>query len=192
MTQLREENEQLMDLNEISLFRVKALEKGEKYDAVMTSVPFCSVRRANFREDIKFVLGSYKGDLLSISYTPLISPLAPKTCNDLPSIMSKNFTTKVSFETAAAGMVIPNVLPEQKVPPGLVPLKGSTNGKGSQSSTMFQKESVRPENQSFMRRYWYIILPLFLYGLFGGGPELPENATSPNANAPAQRRGKRS
>jgi len=111
---------------------------------VSASVPGCSLRRSNLREEIGLSINP-TGKLLSVSYRPIISPLAPKTCTQLPplsdrpavifgrgeaslidenSISSSNdanmpFKTTVSFDSHTPMMAIPTVLPQQRPPPGL-------------------------------------------------------------------------
>ena len=101
----------------------------QKY--VSASVPGCSLRRANLREEISLSVNP-TGKLLSVSYRPLISPLAPKTCQQLPALADKPsaifsretyeenmpFKTTVSFDSHNPMMAIPTILPNSRPPPG--------------------------------------------------------------------------
>lgn len=55
---------------------------------VSASVPGCSLRRSNLREEISLSI-SPSGKLQSVSYRPLISPLASKSCDNLKSLSEK-------------------------------------------------------------------------------------------------------
>ena len=100
---------------------------------VSASVPGCSLRRSNLREEISLSI-SPTGKLQSVSYRPLISPLAPKTCNNLKPLSEKPeaiygregndgdsfpFKTTVEFESHKPMPSIPTVLPQTRPPAGL-------------------------------------------------------------------------
>ena len=123
-----------------ALYTVIVLEEGDnkkpsksntvqKY--VSASVPGCSLRRANLREEISLSVNP-TCKLLSVSYRPLISPLAPKSCQQLPALADKPsaifsrdtneenmpFKTTVSFDSHNPMMAIPTILPNSRPPPG--------------------------------------------------------------------------
>ncbi|KAL3802977.1 hypothetical protein HJC23_011600 [Cyclotella cryptica] len=182
-----------------------------KIHKVSASVPGCSVRRSNLREEITLSIGP-TGKLMSVSYRPLISPLAAKTCDNLTPLSEKPevifgrnkedgeeinlmpFKTSVSFESHKPMMEIPTVLPQSRPPPGLnwyrrnaknnpSPLLGSDGGPppfgdeeqptGIQSTFLYR----------MITRYWYIALPLFIMGLFGGVEEPPSDQTGGGGGA---------
>ena len=167
---------------------------------VLASVPGCSIRRSNLREEIGLSINP-TGKLLSVSYRPIISPLAPKTCQNLPSLSEKPdaifgrktgedndegtsampFKTTVSFDSHTPMMVIPTVLPQQRPPPGLNwyrknsknnpnPLLGTSSQEGGGIPGV-PDEQPSGFKSSFLYRYWYIILPMAIMGLFGGVDE---------------------
>ncbi|EED93442.1 predicted protein [Thalassiosira pseudonana CCMP1335] len=192
------------------LYTLLVLEEGDSPSNnghhVSASVPGCSLRRSNLREDISLSL-SPTGKLMSVSYRPLISPLAAKTCDKLKPLAEKPeaifgrninedggesskgnlmlFKTTVGFEGSKPMMTIPTVLPQQtKPPPGLKwyrqnaknnpnPLLGSNTGNGPS----FPGEEPSGIQATFLYRivtkYWYIVLPLFIMGMFGGVDEEP-------------------
>lgn len=175
-----------------------------KVHKVAASVPGCSVRRSNLREEITLSIGP-TGKLMSVSYRPLISPLAAKTCDYLMPLSDKPdvifgrnkqdgeetnlmpFKTTVSFESHKPMMEIPTVLPQSRPPPGLnwyrrnaknnpSPLLGSDGG-----PPPFGDEELPTGLQStflyrMVTRYWYIVLPLFIMSLFGGVEEPPSGS----------------
>ena len=173
---------------------------------VSASVPGCSLRRSNLREEIGLSVGP-TGKLLGVSYRPMISPLAPKTCRTLKPLSEKleaifarrgedevddgggggmPFKTTVSFDSHKPMMAIPTILPQQRPPPGLKwyrrnaknnpnPLLGGSNvqreGGGGGGIPGIDDEPQTGFKSSFLYRYWYIILPLAIMGLFGGVEE---------------------
>ena len=201
--------------------------------AATASVPGCDVRRASFREELELTL-SESGSLVSVTYIPLVSPLSPSCASLGPLAETEGavpeFQTSVSYETSKPAMTVPLVLPKVKPPPGLKlyprkkPAAGTGGGKGGAdgagaggngggSAAAFE-EDEKPQNQSFLMKYWYIILPLRILQ-FVGGPEPPPQqgeggdseggsaaaatsatgaavgAVAASAAAPRQRRGKR-
>eukprot|EP00571_Detonula_confervacea_P000612 CAMPEP_0172320806 /NCGR_PEP_ID=MMETSP1058-20130122/41498_1 /TAXON_ID=83371 /ORGANISM="Detonula confervacea, Strain CCMP 353" /LENGTH=264 /DNA_ID=CAMNT_0013036155 /DNA_START=140 /DNA_END=934 /DNA_ORIENTATION=+ len=221
-----------------ALYTLVVLEEGDNTSKstqeVSASVPGCSLRRSNLREEIGLSI-SPTGKLLSVSYRPIISPLAPKTCQKLKPLSEKPevifgrkgendeelsampFKTTVSFESHKPMMAIPTVLPQQRPPPGLKwyrrnaknspsPLLGGSNVKHEGGGIPgVDDEPASGWKSSFLYRYWYIILPVAIMGLFGGGDEggqaAPSGAAAAGASAGAvaaggvsqatQRRGKR-
>jgi hypothetical protein len=109
---------------------------------------------------------------------PLVSPLAPKSCQDLPPVVDPKFDSKVSYEMATSGMTLRTVLQPQKPPPGLVflpkpktargngapppPLGGGGDGGGEDDQT----PPTTPFG--FVTRYWYILAPVVLMNFMGG------------------------
>ena len=158
---------------------------------VLASVPGCSVRRSNLREEITLSI-SPTGKLMSVSYRPLISPLASKTCDNTMPLAEKPdaifgrskdgegmpFKTTVAFETHKPMMEIPTVLPQSRPPPGL-----NWYRRNSKNNPQLFTESGGPGEEepagfkaSFMykmfSKYWYIILPLAVMSALGA--EEPE------------------
>ena len=190
--------EEGVDFHDLSLFPSSPSPNNTRY--VSASVPGCSLRRSNLREEIVLSIGP-TGKLMSVSYRPLISPLAPKTCDKLKPLSEKPeavfgrdpksgdvaspFKTAVSFESHKPMMAIPTVLPQSRPPPGLKwyrrnaknnpsPLLGGGNANQEGGGIPFVDEEAPPAwKTSFLYRYWYIILPLAIMGLFGGVEEEP-------------------
>jgi len=156
-------------ISEAKMYKLKMIDESTKREAI-TSVPACSLLRSYFREEISLVLGT-NGELLSISHVPQISPLAPKICSaeDVPT--NTTFTTTVSFLTSTPAMVIPVILPSQRSRPAGLKFFPSTG------NAMPGVEGSEQPNVSFMRKYWYIFLPMVIVSLIGGGEEAPAQQT---------------
>ena len=152
-----------------------------------------------YREEISLTIG-YTGDLLSVSYNPLVSPLA-LPCHKLPPLSTMkdedkklSFQTTVKYTTATHAMSLPIVMPQMRPPPGLVWMKrpGKNNNDMPQSTASASSNSkdspfYEPEDskrhESFLKKYWYIILPLVIITFLS--PEEPaQHAEKGNKNVP--------
>ena len=148
-------------------------------------IPLVSQSLLTPSEEISLTLG-HTGSLLSISYKPLVSPLAP-ACDALRPLAGNGdsespelkFITSVSYGTSTPGMAVSLVLPQTRPPPGLkfYPRKdgGGTAGGGKVGSgpKLPGMEGDKAENKSFLVKYWYIILPIALMALTGSKEEPP-------------------
>lgn len=120
--------------------------------------------------------------MISVAYTPLVSPLAPKTCEDLPALSEESsfqFTSKIEYETAVPGMVLKTILPNYQPPPGLKFIPGKKKGSAMGGASAGGGSDAKPEGfgntkeekemptgiGGFFQRYWYIILPIVLMNL---------------------------
>lgn len=211
------------------LYRLKLVDE-ETGRSVLASVPSCEVRKSNFREEISLTLG-YNGDLLSVSYIPLVSSLA-LPCHELPPLSTieddvkqkLSFHTTVKYTTGTQASSLPIVMPQMKPPPGLswmkrqgksstMPQSTDSTSPNSKESPFYDPEKDGKKHESFLMKYWYIILPLAIItfltpeeppqqGSRGGATQKPSLSTGtsvPNvassnvtSTAPRQRRGKRS
>jgi len=174
-------------------YRLKLEEEGEENkNTVMTTVSSCQVRRAGFRDEMILTFGT-QGRVVSFSYIPLVSPLAPKSCSDLPPPKSDGdstlrFKSRISYETAVPGMTLRTVLPTYQPPPGLkfisnkntvagAATKDDGKGKAGSFGNPDENGEAKPEEQfdsspfGFLKRYWYIIVPMMLMNIMGGGGE---------------------
>lgn len=187
--------------NDAALYQIKL------GDTILTTVPACHLRRSNFRDELQLSLND-QAEILSLSYHPIISPLAPKSCGDYyetPLSGETMFESKVSFETAVPGMVVGKPTKDTKAtvkpPPGFKWLPGpKSSGKkafGSDGSIPVDNpdEPKPPQGPfEFMKRYWYVFLPILIMNLMGG--EAPPPAKEGDDAAPAttaepKRRGKK-
>jgi len=200
-------------LEDNKMYQLKVIDEETNKEVIM-SVPSCSVLRSNFREEVTLHLNP-TADLISISYKPLISPLAAKLC-DPQKITTQdqqpqlNFTTTVSLDSFTPSMTVPLVLPPYR-PPADIKFFSSYRTRLSQQQQQVGSDGkpipgTAPDgqNQSFLRKYWYIILPVMIMSLTGGGAQEEEGAAgaaaagatavaSTQASAGAKpRRGKRS
>jgi len=145
------------------LYQLKIISSTDEME-ILTSVPACQIRRANFRDELIVTLNG-KAEPVSLDYHPLVSPLAP-SCDELstdPSSSTEFTTINVRYETANIGMIIPPLLPETKPPAGMQFFsKPGSNKDGGGGTESF------PGPKGLIMKYWYIILPLFVMMLLGG------------------------
>ena len=146
-----------------------------------------------------------------MAYSPLVSPLAPKTCDDLPAPSEIKLNSKVDYEAAVPGMVLKSVLGNYQPPPGLkfIPTKNKAAGAagGETKPEGFDtKEEKEADNSMFgvFKRYWYIFVPLMLMQMItseppqsqqgqseGGAAQEGQSAPAASGSPTKQRRGKR-
>jgi hypothetical protein len=149
---------------------------------ILATVPACDLRRANFRDEFVFNFQQGTGHVLSMSYIPLISPLAPKTCREYKTSSSSSSTdddkkytldSRIRWETSIPAMVVGKPpardAPKIKSPPGLKWLPG-LNKKDSpflddDKQKQQQQQQPEPGLMGFLRRYWYILVPLMVINL---------------------------
>jgi len=205
-------------VNSSALYTVVVIEDGDDKSSlslsslngaphVSASVPGCSLRRSNLREEISLSI-SPTGKLQSVSYRPLISPLASKSCDNLSALSDKPeaiygreggnddepfpFKTTVEFESHKPMPTIPTVLPQTRPPAGLKwyrrntknnpnPFLGSGSVENKGGIPFIDEEAPSGFKSSFLYKYWYIVLPLALMGLFGGVEEEPVQDTRQGA-----------
>jgi hypothetical protein len=143
-------------------------------DYVLATVPACNLRRANFKDEFSVTLPrTSERQITSLAYTPLVSPLAPLTCDEYSTIPETiELSSKVQVALDTPGLTLRAVLPHTKPPPGLAFLTHPNAKKGSAAGA--GDPTVEPEPMGgFFRRYWYVLLPLFLANFIGPSAETP-------------------
>jgi hypothetical protein len=156
---------------EYGWYQLKLQDDNNSQDYVLATVSACNVRRANFRDDFSFVV-SRDDTIISMAYTPLVSPLARPDCTELETPPGEiKFDSKVSVELDTPGMALKAVLPNTKPPPGLTFVQHPNKNKGSAGGAAGGQGPSEPEPvtgpSSFIKRYWYVLLPLFLANFIG-------------------------
>ncbi|KAI9909179.1 hypothetical protein PsorP6_014467 [Peronosclerospora sorghi] len=136
--------------------------KGDPSDAsapfVLTSVPICMLVARRLREDMAFHL-SDSGKLVALEYlTPYVDPDSCSTYQ-IQSLEDARFDPVGTVLTAQTGPSPPKniVVKHDRAPQGVTPIKSEEGIDESEK-----------ENQSFLRKYWYIILPIVVMSLMGG------------------------
>ncbi|KAG7377981.1 hypothetical protein PHYPSEUDO_010714 [Phytophthora pseudosyringae] len=138
--------------------RAKAYPADPDSPYVMTSVPMCMLAAMRLREDLAFHI-SDSGKLVAIEYiTPYLSKDA---CDEYQtrSLKDVRFGPYGSVLKAQVGPSPPKniVVKRDRAPQGVKPVKSED-----------ANDEPEEEGQSFLRKYWYIILPIVAMSLFGG------------------------
>jgi hypothetical protein len=191
-------NDQTLTVHEITemlnygWYHVKLVPDLNPEDSIMGTVPACHVLRANFKDIFEITLprSNLKEDhILSFAYTPLVSPLAPKSCDEYPSLeenVTMSFQSKTSVKLDTPGMLLKPILTPSKPPPGLTFLKrprdtataGSSKKKDGDGDLDYDDRESKPEPPSgffgFFHRYWYLIVPMLVMQFLAPPPEDPQ------------------
>lgn len=206
-TRYLSENDVFALMESGGLYKVKARDVATGSE-VTTSASPCEIKKSNYRERINLVLSS-NGDLISLEYTPLVSPLMAKTpcetllsedprdeLNDLP----RTFNSTASFSLGTPGMTVPVVLsspmnlpkgsfqalPRDRVGSDVgVGETGAGAGASEPRDDAFGDGESGNQRQSFLMRYWYIILPLFIMSMLGAEEPPPEQGGEPQQQGTA-------
>lgn len=121
-------------------------------------------------DEITLMLNN-RASVVSMTYIPLVSPLAP-SCSEVELKEESEFSSKVVLETGKVGMALPALLPSTKPPLGIKVIKGAKTSQKTNAFTEGQEPVTSP--QGFLKRYWYILLPLLIISMTGSGaPEEP-------------------
>lgn len=218
----------IRDMLEYGWYHVKI--EGDSFDGnnmndnfVFQTVPACNLRRANFKDQFDITLprssiGDRQDPMTSFAYTPLVSPLAPKFCNDYDDdeTETKSFSSKVSVQLDQPAPQLKTILSQSKPPPGLTFMKqpqqlGGNREQGGEGSGSENYDGTDappnpiPSPFSFLQKYWYIILPMVILQLIQApapeeqqqqGPAQPGSsvgaASTTGVDQKNARRGKRS
>lgn len=149
-------------------------------------------------DEFVVTLGS-DAQAISLTYIPLVSPLAPASCSNYESADDDkefSFNSRLTAETTVPGMTLKTILPDFQPPPGLSFIKGAH----LKEALVDQQKAQEQDNSfpyGFMKKYWYVLLPLFLMNFISSGPPAEQGAegaaagsATVGAGAP-KRRGKR-
>lgn len=202
---------QVKEMLDFGWYQVKIDTSAEDY--VLATVPACNLRRANFRDEFALTLPRISQNdhqITSLAYTPLVSPLAPHDCAELPELNEDkpiSWSSKVHADLDVPGMALRTVLPQTKPFPGLTWMTHPNARKGSASKAPGGDPTAGPDSEEapqkpFFIRYWYVLLPLALANFLPDPQKQQEGqqggeAAAPAAAAPApaaggsKRRGKR-
>lgn len=152
--------QKLLKTNALYTIRMNAQAKNCSSDAVYAVIPACELQKSNFKEDIALHMDR-GGHIIGLHYTSPVIAL-PRACNPkkIPSDKDLKFQTNLRILEPTTAGVIP-VQAQGPRPPTLAHVKLNIED---------VSEAGKPEaDQSFMRKYWYIVLPMVLFTVFGGG-----------------------
>ena len=138
-------------LSSDSLYQIR-FKKAKDKEYIYISIPACALQISGFKEDIVLFVGEY-GNLVAANYqSPVIG--LPRTCDAKALSDSTNFLTRIKIGDFAETQIIPIQATGPK-PGNLAHVNVAvTDAEGRTISD----PTAKPEQQSFLRRYWYIIL----------------------------------
>jgi len=140
------------------------LREPESSHYVLASIPACDLHRASLR-DLLTVHFDGRDHVLALSYTAIIPYFAPDCDKKAFSEDGSSFRTDLQESAATIANPIPQAKQAAPPPPGMEKVKS------------FQDKAPKaPEKQSFLGKYWYIILPMVLMLFTGQPPEAPADA----------------
>mmetsp|Transcript_6893 Transcript_6893/g.16895 ORF Transcript_6893/g.16895 Transcript_6893/m.16895 type:complete len:304 (+) Transcript_6893:150-1061(+) len=162
---------------------------------VFQTVPACNLFRANFKDQFEITLprsslSGIQDRMTSFAYTPLVSPLAPKTCGDYDDNDDSgdgvgnvtSFSSRVSVLLDTPAMTVKTILSPSKPPPGISFVKqprqpnqqGQQGGGNAEAFGDGEDPPTPPTPFSFLSKYWYIILPMMILQFMTVPEETPE------------------
>lgn len=169
----------LLDSN--GLYHIRArFSSGDGNDVAMASLPACDLQRSGFREDITLHVQA-AGDskrVVGVAYTSPVLALA-RPCDSSKLTTFPKFQTKVHQGENKVIAPLP-VSVQGPRPPMLAKVNLGANAEGDASAA---EGATAQGQQSILRKYWYIVLPMVIFVLFGGGGEEPKKEGAAAAGA---------
>ena len=158
---------ELLGRNGLYKIRMRADPSNSSSPYVQASIPSCKLQNSAWKEDI--VLHFASGDifpsttLVGLGYASPISAGIARTCDPKKIASNLPFKTKISVAEKSVAQSIPL----QAKGPRPVHLSKSDLGAAAVDSD----KPGGSQRQSFLMQYWYIILPIAVIALIGGGEE---------------------
>lgn len=152
----------LLSKNAMYTIRIHAQANNCSSAPVYAAIPACELQKSNFKEDLALHLDR-DGSLVGLHLTsPVVALNRPCDPRKISADKGFSFQTKLRVVEPTTAGVIP-VQATGPRPPALANVKIDVED---------VSEGAKAEaNQSFLRKYWYIVLPMVLFTLFGGGVE---------------------
>mmetsp|Transcript_17359 Transcript_17359/g.16698 ORF Transcript_17359/g.16698 Transcript_17359/m.16698 type:complete len:240 (+) Transcript_17359:484-1203(+) len=141
-----------------SLYRIQLVTRspdGGVKSAVSAAVPVCDLQKSGFKEDLVLHLDN-SNNIMGVSYSSPVMAIS-QVCD------STKFTAPVTFQTRMkiSEVEVAQAVPLQAVGPKPITMNGVNFGAETDPS-------AKPQ-QSLLRQYWYIFLPLMIVLFMGGG-----------------------
>mmetsp|Transcript_16129 Transcript_16129/g.21332 ORF Transcript_16129/g.21332 Transcript_16129/m.21332 type:complete len:268 (-) Transcript_16129:362-1165(-) len=129
---------------------------------IMAAINACDLHKANFREEITLHLDRDQ-NVIGMTYSAPSSLLA-KSCHNKPLPEVIELESAITIAEASSGQSVPLQATTETPPPGLSQL----------NKFQMKKDGEGSQNQSFLRKYWYIVVPLLILFMSGGGGDQPQ------------------
>lgn len=166
----------LLDSNDLYRIRMRSSATDKTSPYVSAALPACDLQKSGFKEDISLHL-DVAGDIVGLVYLSRTGSSAiERACDSARVPQNLQLQTRVKALAQAIAQSVPVIVQGPKPPY----LKNVNLGDGDTEKPVKQ--------QSFLMRYWYIIVPVAAFMLLGGGaaPDEKEGqGQAPAAAAPA-------
>ena len=173
------------------LLRIKLSEN----NYVLTNIRICSLISSKFKEVVKLHVDK-SGKIIGLQYSlPTSSKECPLGFNK--NILNNVKKVKILSKYVASLPSVPDAVPDNFVPPNMDPkasggMMGMMSGINSQSNQENKNNDASGKDgeenkppESFLRKYWYIFLPLMLMSVLGQPPPPAEGGEGGNAASAA-------
>ncbi|GBG24054.1 ER membrane protein complex subunit 10 [Hondaea fermentalgiana] len=160
-------------LSKDSFYRVR-IRTPDDASWMTTSIPACLLAASNYMEVFRFHFDK-SGTLATVDYKPTVSSSA---C-DVSKFVGKPVKLKSRAEASlpTEGYSVGDWGPKQTVVPPNAP--GQPAQPAAASGQDSQDGEEKPEEQHFLRKYWYILLPIAVMSFLSPAP--PEEGGAPAA-----------
>ena len=150
---------------------------------VMAPQKACTVHRANFREELKFH-ANRDGEVYALDYRAPFSPISI-ACAAKPIPQTAAFNSFATLSLPTAGAQIPTGASQDRPPMYIAQMLreggykmpapgGAGGGAGVPGGAQGEPPKAR---QGFLRKYWYVILPLAIMSMSAKEPPAKKKAT---------------
>lgn len=146
-------------------------QESKQADYIYMSIPACALQRSGFKEDILLYVGD-DGNIMGGNYqSPVIG--LPRACDAAKLVEPTTFLTRIKVGDAQESMIIPVQATGPK-PASLQHVKVSVVD--AKTGKVVEEDAQQPQ-QSFLRRYWYLVLAMIFYVMLSPA-EAPQKAKS--------------
>jgi len=163
------------------LYQVRMKDSEKESEYLYISMPVCALQASGFKEDILLHL-TEKGQVVGAAYqSPVIG--LPRACDASLVKVPTMFLTRIKIGEPQESMMIPLQVTAPK-PPTLGNVNIASTDPVSGKPIPGSGEPA-PQQQSFIRKYWYIALAIMLYTMLGS--EAPTKGAGAGGNAAAKK-----
>ena len=147
------------------LYRIRILSdpNDAKSEFVGAAIPACDLQKSGFKEDINLHM-ELSNNIVGIVYTSRAHSAIARACDPSKVPMQLKFQSRMKVLDIAVSQSVPVIVTGAK-PPNL---KNVNFGESDM-------EKPAEASQSFLRKYWYIVLPLVIFYFTGAGGAAPED-----------------
>lgn len=154
------------------LIRVNSQIGNSSSPYVMASIPACELQKSGFKEDVILNLDQTNSYVIGISYSSPIIALS-RPCDPKKISSPQLFHTRIKIAEKVLAQIIPLQILAPR-PPYLANMKLGLEDEEKAGG-------ANPQNQSFLVRYWYLVLPMVLYMFLPSSADVQTDAAKTRA-----------